>query len=118
MIISTLLIRIICFITIILVISIVERFRFPFLKICYKYIIKGNSIGERIAMLIGAIWLVFLLWVGAIVLSDVPASVIVVDNVKRGEVDYRIDKAIGYYKGVKLSFLETYIDIKQTVGLC
>lgn len=109
MIISTILLRIICFIIILLVIFIFERFRFPFIKICYKYI-KSNSVGESIAMLIAGIWILFLLWGAAFFLSDVPAHVIVVENVKRGEVDYRIVKAIGDYRGVKVSFLETYID--------
>lgn len=115
MIISSFLCWVICFILLILIVCIIEKFKFPFLKIFNEYVIKGKyPLGERGAIFLAAILILGFLVLTSYIISSIPARVIVVDNVKWGVVDYRSYRAFGNYKGYKVSFLETYLDNRTT----
>ena len=87
--------RVVCFFCILFFIFIFEKFKFPITNYIYKNIFKDKSslIGDKILVSLGCLILLGFIWFVSVIISSIPANVIVVNNVKRGEVDYRIYKA-------------------------
>ena len=112
MVLSTFTFRVVCFFCILFFICIFEKFKFPITNYIYKNIFKDKSslIGDKILVSLGCLILLGFIWFVSVIISSIPANVIVVNNVKWGEVDYRIDKAIGNYKGHEVSLFDDYID--------